>query len=375
MSGSKCPQCNQVNEPGELCGKCMWMFKTAPVRFQLQASVAGSLSLERGPGCYVCESNEFVPDWVHIRYVPSEKWDGAPTPPIHLKSPKHGLSVADRPKFMPSFFPPSLLQDFNDAGDKILSEIIKDLLASNAETDVNLVAVILRDNEENQAFLTKFCANLVAADNSYWVSAPLPDGSAKTMRLGFWFTQYQFIDERTKLITLGNFSEGNPIIEFQFSDITMEVTALDSINSEYAGRDFLCEYLAVSKDDFKYEPNGTTTFPDWSMSWMGQTWNVEVTRLKEEVKKIVQMDAPNWPDLVDEVRRSRPRSADHAKLLQRKANRATGSSSPTILVVFSELGNLSYEDIDLSAFSAVFEINETTHTHRPIKPQPNSLPT
>ena len=368
MIGSKCPNCNQVNEPDEPCGKCMWMFKTTPVRFQLQASVAGSLSLEKGPGCYVCEKIEVVPDWVHIRYVPSEKWDGAPTPPIHLKSPKQGLSLTDRPKFMTSFITPSLIQDFNDAGDKTLPEIIKDLLASNAEADANLVAVILRDNEENRVFLTKFCANLVAAGNSYWVSVPLPDGSAKTIRLGFWFTQYQFIDENTKLITLGNFSEDKPIIEFWFSDMTMEVSALDSINSEYAGRDFLCEFLGLSKDDFKYEPNGTTTFPDWSMSWREQTWNVEVTRVKEEVKKIVQMDDRNWPGQVDEVRRSRPRSADHAKLLQRKANRAIGSNSPTILVVFSEIGNLSYEDIDLSAFTAVFEINETTHAYRLIEP-------
>ncbi len=368
MSGSKCPNCNQVNEPGELCGKCMWMFKTTPMRLQLQASIAGSLSLEKGVGCYVYENIEVVPDWVHIRYVPSEKWDGAPTAPIHLRSPKHGLSLTDRPKFMTSFFTPSLIQDFNNAGDKTLPEIIKDLLAANAETDVNLVAVILRDNEENRAFLTKFCANLVAAGNSYWVSAPLPDGSAKTMRLGFWFTQYQFIDENTKLITLGNFSEGNPIIEFRFSDMTMQVSAPDSINSEYAGRDFLCEFLGLSKDDFKYEPNGATTFPDWSMSWMEQTWNVEVTRVKEEVKKIVQMDVPNWPDRVDEIRRSRPRPADHAKILQRKANRAAGSDTPTILMVFSEIGNLSYEDIDLSALSAVFEINEITRARRLIKP-------
>ena len=371
MSGSKRPSCNQVNEPGELCGKCMWMFKTTPVRFQLQASVAGSLSLEQGLGCYVCENIEVVPDWVHIRYLPSEKWDGAPTPPIHLKSPKQGLSLTDRPKFMTSLFPPSAIQDFNDAGDKTLPEIIQDLLASNAETDTNLVAVILRDNEENRTFMTKFCANLVAAGNGYndyWVSASLPDGSAKTMLLGFWCTQYQFIDEKTKLITLGNFSEDNPIIEFRFSDMTMQVSAPDSINSEYAGRDFLCEFLGLSKDDFKYEPNGTTTFPDWSMSWREQTRNVEVTRVKEEVKKIVQMDDRNWPGHVDEVRKSRPRPANHAELLQRKANRAMGSSSPTILVVFSEIGDLSYEDIDLSAFTAVFEINETTHTHRLIKP-------
>ena len=104
------------------------------------------------------------------------------------------------------------------------------------------------------------------------------------------------------------------------------------------------------------------------MSWREQTWNVEVTRVKEEVKKIVQMDDRNWPSHVDEVRKSRPRPANHAELLQRKANRAMGSSSPTILVVFSEIGDLSYEDIDLSAFTAVFEINETTHTHRLIKP-------
>ena len=368
MSGSKCPNCNQVNEPGEPCGKCIWISKTPPVRFQLQASVAGSLSLEKGPGCYVCEKPEVVPDWVHIRYVPSEKWDGVRTPPIHLKSPKQGMSLTDRPKFMTSLFPPSPIQDFNDAGDKTIPEIIQDLLASNAETDVNLVAVILRDNEENRAFMTKFCANLVAAGNSYWVSAPLSDGSTKTMRLGAWFTQYQFIDENTKLITIGNFSDGNPIIKFRFSDMTMEVSALDSINSEYAGRDLLCEFLGLSKDDFKYEPNGTTTFPDWSMSWMGQTWNVEVTRVKEEVKKIVQMEDRNWPSQVDGVRRSQPRPADHTKLIQRKADRAAGSNSPTILVVFSETGNLCYESIDLSAFSAVFEINENTYAGRLIMP-------
>ena len=368
MSGSKCPNCNQVNEPGEPCGKCMWTSKTTPLRFQLQASVAGSLSLEKGHGYYVYDNIEVVPDWVHIRYVPSEKWDGAPAHPIHLRSPKHGLSLTDRPKFTTSLFPRFLIQGFSDAGDKPLPEIIKDVLASNAGTDVNLVAVILRDNAENRAFQTKFCANLVAAGNSHWVSAPSPDGSAKTMRLGFWFTQYQFIDENTKLITLGNFSEGNPIIEFRFSDMTMKVSAPDSINSEYAGRDFLCAFLELSKDDFKHEPNGTTTFPDWSMSWMEQTWNVEVTRVKEEVKKIVQMDTAIWPDQVDEVRKSRPRPPDHAKVLQRKANRATGSDTPTILVVFSEMGNLCYENIDLSAFFAVFEIDETTRAHRLIKP-------
>ena len=367
MTGSKCPNCNQVNEPGELCGKCMWRFKTTPVRFQLQASVAGSLSVEQGPGCYVYENVEFVPDWAHIRYVPSEKWDGAPSAPIHLKSPEHGLSLTDNPKFTTSCFKPSLTQYSNDAGNKTLSEIIKDLLASNTEADVNIVAVILRDNDENRAFQTKFCANLVTADNGYWVSSPLPDGSAKTMRLGFWFTQYHFLAENAKLIRLAKFSEGNPIIEFRISEMTMKVSNPDSINSEYAARDFLCEILGLSKDDFKYEPNGTTTFPDWSMSWMEQTWNVEVTRVKEQVKKIVQMDTALWPDQVDEVRRSRPRPADHAKKLQRKANRAAGSDTPTILVVFSEMGNLSYEDIDLSTFSAVFEIDETTHAWRLIK--------
>ena len=368
MRGSKCPQCNQLNDPGELCGKCMWVFKTTPMHFQLQASVAGSVRLENGPGCYFFENIEFVPDWVHIRYVPSEKWDGTPTPPVHIRSSKQGLSMTDRPKFTTSFITPSLIQDVNDAGDKTLSEIIKDLLASNAEADVNIVAVILRDNEENRAFLTKFCANRVASSgNSYWVSAPLPDGSAKTMRLGFWFTHYHFIDESAKLINLGNFSEGNPIIELQFSDMTMKVSTSDSTNSEYAGRDFLCKILSLSENDFEYEPNGTTTFPDWSMSWMEQTWNVEVTRVKDEVKKIVQMDTPIWPDQVDQVRRSRPRPADHAKILQRKADRAAGSNISTILVVFSEIGNLSYEDIDLSAFTAVFEIEETTHAWRLIK--------
>ena len=367
MTGSKCPTCNQVNEPGERCGKCMWMFKTIPVSFQLQASVAGSLSLEQGPGCYVCENIEVVPDWAHIRYVPSEKWDGAPSPPTHLRNSKPSLSLTDHPNFTTSCFQPSLTQYSNDAADKTLSEIIKDLLASNREADMNIVAVILRDNEENRAFQTTFCANLVAADNSYWVSSPLPDGSAKTMRLGFWFTQYHFVAENAKLIMLGNFSEGNPIIEFKFSDMTMKVSKPDSINSEYAGRDFLCEILVLSKDDFKYEPNGTTTFPDWSMSWMEQTWNVEVTRVKEQVKKIVQMDTALWPDQVDEVRRSRPRPADHAKILQRKANRAAGSDTRTILVVFSEMGNLTYEDIDLSALYAVFEIDETTHAWRLIE--------
>ena len=367
MSSVKCPTCNQVNEPNELCGKCIWMFKRPPVRFQIQASVAGSLSLERGPGLYFYEKVEFVPDWVHIRYVPSENWEGARTPPVPLRSSKQGLSLTDRPKFTTSCFTPSLIRDVNDAGDKTLPEIIKDILASNLEDDVNIVALILRDNEENRAFLTKFCSNLVAADNSYWVSAPLPDGSSKTMQLGFWFTQYHFIEESAKLITLGNFSEGNPIVEFRISDVTMMVSTENSINSEYAGRDFLCEILDLSENDFEHEPNGPATFPDWSMSWMELTLNVEVTRVKDEVKKIVQMDNPIWPDQVDEVRRSHPRPADHAKILQRKANRAAGSSNPTILVVFSEIGNLSYEDIDLSAFSAVFEIDETTYAWRLIK--------
>ena len=187
------------------------------------------------------------------------------------------------------------------------------------------------------------------------------------MRLGFWFTQYQFIDEKTKLVILSNFSEGQPILEISVSDATMQISAAPSVESEYAARDFLCEIFDLSQDDFVYEPNGDSTFPDWSMVWMEQTWNVEVTRVKEEVKKIVQINDPNWPDQVDGVRRSRPRPADHAKLLQRKAYRAVGSSLPTILVVFSETGNLSYEGIDLSAFSAVFEIDETTYAGRLIK--------
>ncbi len=367
MTGSKCPNCNQVNELGEICGKCMWRFKTTPVSFQLQASVAGSLSLEQGPGCYVYENIEDVPDWAHIRYVPSEKWDGAPSPPIRLKARKHGLSLTDNANFTTSCFPPSLTQYSNNAGNKTLSETIKDLLASNREPDVNIVAVILRDNEENRAFQTKFCANLVTAETGYWVSSPLPDGSAKTMRLGFWFTQYHLVAENEHRIMLGNFSDGNPIIKIRFSGMTMKVSKPDSINSEHAGRDFLCQILGLSKDDFKYEPNGTTDFPDWSMSWMGQTWNVEVTRFMEEIKKIVQMDTAPWPDQVDEVRRTQPRPADHAKILRRKAKRAAGSDTPTILVVFSEIANLSYEDIDLSAFCAVFEIDETTHTPRLIK--------
>ena len=368
MNGSKCPNCNQVNEPGELCGKCMWVFKGTPMRFQLQASVAGSISLEEGPGCYVYENIEIVPDWVHIRYVPSEKWDRASILPIHLISPKHGLSLTDHRKFTTSSFTPSLIQDFNDAGSKTLPEIIKDTLASDTEADVNLVAVILRDNKENREFLTKFTAKLVASGDSYWVSAPLPDGSTKMMRLGAWFTHAHFVAENEKLIILSNFSAGKPIIEFQISDIMLKVSAQESINSEYAVRDFLCDFLDLSKNDFEHEPNGITTFPDWSMSWLGQTWNVEVTRVKEEVKKIVQMNLPNWPDQVDEVRRSRPRPADLARILRKKADRAASSGTPTILVVFSEMANLSYEDIDLSAFFAVFEIDETTHAHRLIKP-------
>ena len=156
-------------------------------------------------------------------------------------------------------------------------------------------------------------------------------------------------------------------LQRRLSDMTIKVSKPDSINSEYAGRDFLCKNLGLSKDDFKYEPNGTTTFPDWSMSWMEQTWNVEVTRVTEQVKKIVRMDTALWPDQVDEVRRSRPRPTDHAKILQRKANRAEGSDTPTILVVFSEIGNLTYEDIDMSALDAVFEIDETTHAWRLIE--------
>ena len=369
MRGSKCPRCNQMNEIGELCGKCMWMTKTTPIHFQLQASVTSAVSLNEGPGLYFYEKAEMVPDWVHIRYVPSEKWDSTPIPPTHLKSSKHGLSTMDLEKFTASFLAfPFLNTDANDAGEKTMPEIIKSLLASNPEVDANIVAVVLRENEENRVFLAKFCANLVGAENSYWVSAPLPDGSVKTMRLGVWFTQYHFVDENTKLIMLGNFSEGNPIIEFRISDTTMQVSAVPSVEGEYTARDFLCGILDLSKDDFVYEPNGTTTFPDWSMSWMGQTWNVEVTRVKDQVKEIVQMDDPNWPDQVDEVRRSRPRPADHAKLLQRKAERAASSGSPTILVIFSEIGNLSYEGIDLSEFSAVFEIDENTHAWRLIEP-------
>ena len=345
----------------------MWMFRTIPVNLQLQASVASSVSLEQGPGCYVYENIEVVPDWAHIRYVPSEKWDGPTSPPIHLRSSTQGLSLTDNPLFTTSCFQPPLTQYSIVPGNKPLAETIKDLVASNSEADVNIAAVILRDNEENRAFQTQFCANLVASANSYWISSPLPDGSAKTMQLGFWFTQYHFVAEDAKLIMLGNFSEGNPIIEFRFSDMTMKVSKPDSLNSEYAGRDFLCEILGLSKDDFQYEPNGTTTFPDWSMSRMEQTWNVEVTRVKDQVKKIVQMDTAPWADQVDEVRRSRPRPADHAKLLQRKANCAARSDTPTILVVFSEMANLSYEDIDLSAFRAVFEINETTHAWRIIE--------
>ena len=143
----------------------MWMSKTTPVRFQIQASVAGSLNLEKGPGCYVYENIEVVPDWAHIRYVPSEKWDGALSPPIRLRDRKHGLSLTDNPNFTTSCFPPSLTQYSNNAGNKTLSETIKDLLASNREPDVNIVAVILRDNEENRAFQTKFCANLVTAED------------------------------------------------------------------------------------------------------------------------------------------------------------------------------------------------------------------
>lgn len=338
------------------------------MRFQLQASVAGSLSLGKGVGCYVYEKIEVVPDWVHIRYVPSEEWNWAPIHPIHLISPKPGLSVPDRRKLTTSSIGPSLIQDFNDARGKTLPEIIKDLLASDTEADVNLVAVILRDNKENRAFVTKFTAKLVAFGDSYWVSAPLPDGSTKMMQLGVWFTQAHFVAENEKLITINNFSEGNPIIEFRISEMTLKVSAQESINSEYAARDFLCEIFRLSEGDFEYEPNGATTFPDWSMSWMGQTWNVEVTRVKEEVKKIVQMGVPNWPDQVDEVRRSRPRPADLERILRKKADRAAGSSSPTIVVVFSEIGNLSYEGIDLSEFFAVFEIDETTHAHRLIKP-------
>ena len=364
MSDSKCPTCNQVNKPGELCGKCIWTSKMTPMRYQLQASVAGSLSLEQGPGCYVYEHLEIVPDWVHIRYVPLEKWDYSPIPPVHLISPKQGLSLTDHRKLTTSGVAPSLLQDSEDASNKSLFQIIKDALASDMEADVNLVAVILRDNKENRAFLTEFTAKLLVSGNSYWVSAPLPDGSTKMMQLGAWFTQAHFVSENEKLVILGNFSEGNPMIEFRFSDMALKVSAPDSVSSEYAARDFLCKILELSKNEFEYEPNGTATFPDWSMSWMGQTWNVEVTRVKEEVKKIVQMDVPNWPDQVDGVRRSRPRPPDHAKLLQRKAERAAGSSSPTILVVFSEIGNLSYEGIDLSEISAVFEIDENTYAWR-----------
>ena len=337
------------------------------MRFQPQASVAGSLILEKGPGCYVYEHIEVVPDWVHIRYVPLEKWDYSPIPPVHLISPKQGLSLTDHRKLTTSGVAPSLLRDVEDASGKNLSQIIKDVLVSDMEADTNLVAVIVRDNKENRASLTEFTAKLVASGDSYWVSAPSPDGGTKMMQLGAWFTHYHFVAENETMIKFGNFSEGNPIIELRVSDMMLKVSAVSSLESEYAARDFLREILELSDTDFEHEPNGTTTFPDWSMSWMEQTWNVEVTRVKDEVKKIVQMDTPIWPDQVDQVRRSRPRPADHAKILQRKADRAAGSNISTILVVFSEIGNLSYEDIDLSAFTAVFEIEETTHAWRLIK--------
>ena len=338
------------------------------MRFQLQASVAGSLILEKGPGCYVYEHIEVVPDWVHIRYVPLEKWDYSPIPPVHLISPKQGLSLTDHRKLTTSGVALSLLRDGEDASGKNLSQIIKDVLVSDMEADTNFVAVIVRDSKENRASLTEFTAKLVASGDSYWVSAPSPDGGTKMMQLGAWFTQAHFVAEKETMIKLGNFSEGNPIIEFRVSDMMVKVSAPDSVNSEYAARDLLCKILGLSENDFEYEPNGTATFPDWSMSCRGQIFNVEVTRVKEEVKKIVQMDVPNWPDQVDGVRRSRPRPADHTKLIQRKADRATSGNSPTILVVFSEIGNLSYEDIDLQAFFAVFEIDENTYAGRLIMP-------
>ena len=344
------------------------MSKRTPIRYQLQASVAGSLSLEQGPGCYVYEHIEVIPDWVHIRYVPLEKWDYSPIPPIHLISPKQGLSLTDHRKLTTSGVALSLLKDAEDASGKTLSQIIQDVLESDKQADTNLVAVIARDNKENRASLTKFTAQLVESRDGYWVSAPAPDGSTKMMQLGAWLTQGHFVAENETMIMLGNFSVGNPIIELRLSNMMLKVSAVSSLESEYAARNFLREILELSDTDFKHEPNGTATFPDWSMSWMGHTWNVEVTRVKEEVKKIVQMDIPNWPNQVAGVRRSRPRPPDHAKLLQRKANRAAGNSSPTVLVVFSEIGNLSYEGIDLSEFSAVFEIDENTYAWRLIEP-------
>ena len=287
MKGKKCPKCNQVNEPSEQCGKCMWIAKTTPLMFQLQASSVGTVGLKVGPRYYVYDRTERVPDWVHIRYVPLDQWEGELTPPIHLKRSKPSLSLTDRQRFMESsFIIPDLTADVSDAGTSRLSEVIQDLVSADPDADVNIVALILRDNEENRGYLTKYCAKLVlAADNSYWVSANLPNGRTKTMRLGFWFTDYHFIDEDTKLVMLGKFEEGHPIFEIRLSDTTMLVSGVPSVESEYAARDFLREKLELAEDDFEYEPNGHTTFPDWSMCWKQQTWNVEVTRAKEEVRK------------------------------------------------------------------------------------------
>ena len=76
------------------------------------------------------------------------------------------------------------------------------------------------------------------------------------------------------------------------------------------------------------------------------------------------MDDPDWPDQIDDVRRSRPRHVDYTEKLQKKANRAAGSNIPTILVVFSEIEDLSYEGVDISAFHAVIVIDETTYNYR-----------
>ena len=182
--------------------------------------------------------------------MPLEKWDYSPIPPVHLISPKQGLSLTDHRKLTTSGVAPSLLQDVEDASGKNLSQIIKDVLVSDMEADTNLVAVIVRDNKENRASLTEFTAKLVASGDSYWVSAPSPDGGTKMMQLGAWFTQAHFVAENETMIKLGNFSEGNPIIELRVSDMMLKVSAVSSLESEYAGRDFLCEILGLSKDDF-----------------------------------------------------------------------------------------------------------------------------
>ena len=339
----------------------MWTKRQMPWTFNQQASSEGAVRVARGPTLYAVERCETVPEWVSIRYIPPEKWDSAESVVAIQRRGKQSISNDHLQEMIERLTPlGKIAADAKNHGRKPIKDMIDEALV-NVEEDHNMVALILRDDENLRSELIRYCHGKPVAPgtNSYWVSAKSGGGRpAKSLLLGIWFTQ-KMPNGTSALITTGYFEPGQPIMELRISDLSLWSTVVTSEGSEVAAKKLLQERFQLSEDDFTFEPNGPTTFPDWDMRVSNNNFNVEVTRVRQE-RDPVYVDQQGWQDTVERAARQKGRLR-HDGNMSRKAKYARNDAAkPTILVVFNEEGEVNYQEEDLEAFFAVIEVDEYT---------------